>query len=352
MSKTVLISGINGFIGSHLCEEILKKTDWKIIGVDKLSYSSCGHDRLRDIKAFDDKRVSIFTTDLTLPLPEGLKKEIGTVDYILNLASESHVDNSIDHPVEFVQNNVNLVLSMLEFARELKTKGTPVKKFIQFSTDEVYGTSPPGVNYQEGDRYNPGNPYSASKAMQECLCYAYSNTYKLPIQITNTMNVLGERQHPEKYLPIVMNKVLKREPVMIHSNKEMTKAGTRYYIHARTVANALLYLLSNVDELLDNIDSSKGKFHIVGEKEMDNLELAELIAEKMREHTGDENLTLIYKMVDFHSSRPGHDLAYRMSGKKIADMGWNHPVTIEDSISNIVKWTLKPENQKWLNVSK
>jgi len=333
----VLITGTSGFVAHHIVEHILKKTDWEIIGVDRLDYSSEGYDRLKDIEAFDDARVTLFAADIAQPLPLGLRKEIGEVDYVIHAAAGSHVDNSIDDPVPFVQNNVNGALYMLEWARGLKE----LKKFIYFSTDEVYGTAPEGVDYKEGDRFNPGNPYSASKACAECICYSYANTYKLPIIITNTMNVLGERQHSEKYLPKVINHVLDGKVLPIHSNKEKTQAGLRHYIHARNIGDALLHILANTDEVLDNIDASKGKFHIVGEKEYDNLELAQEIAK----HVGKE---LKYEMVDFHSQRPGHDLRYAMSGEKMAKIPWKHPVPIGDSIKSIVDWTLDPKNIRWL----
>lgn len=308
-NKKVLITGGNGFVGHHVIEHLLKNTDWSIVNIDKMSYASMGYDRIKDIKAYNADRVLNLNVDLTKALPEGVKKEIGKPNYILNLASESHVDNSITHPRSFVDNNTQLVMTMLEYAREVKPE-----KFIQFSTDEVYGTAPRGTDYEEGDRFNPGNPYSASKAMQECLCYAYSNTYKVPIQVTNTMNVLGERQHPEKYLPLCMSNILSGDTLSIHSNKERTKAGSRYYIHARNVADALLFLIKNVDERLDNLDSGKGKFHIVGEKELDNLELAKLVESSVNKVPGYEDKRLVYELVDFHSSRPGHDLRYAMSG--------------------------------------
>ncbi len=336
-TKRVLITGGNGFVAHHLIEHLLKNTDWDITTLDRLSNPNIhGYDKLRDIKAFDSKRISHFQHDLNQPIGEGLAVELGKFEYILHVAAASHVDNSIKDPVPFVKNNVNSVLTMLEYTRK-----HPVKKFLYFSTDEVYGTAPEGVNYKEGDRYNPGNPYSASKAAAECICYAYSNTYKVPIVITNGMNILGERQDPEKFLPLVMNKVLDGEVVSIHSNKDKTQAGLRHYIHARNVADAILFVLEKTDELLDNLDSSKGKFHIVGEKELDNLELAKLIAKCVGKD-------LEYCMVDFHSQRPGHDLRYAMSGAKLAKLGWAPPKTIEESIKNIVDWTLKEENVHWL----
>ncbi len=335
--KRVLITGGNGFIAHHIVEHILKNTDWEIVCLDRLSNPNVnGYDKLKDIDAFDNKRVYLKQKDLNSEIGEGLIKEIGHIDYILHVAANSHVDDSITNPTSFINNNVKSTLTMLEYARKLKS----LKKFLYFSTDEVYGTAPKGVNYKEGDRYNPGNPYSASKATCESICYAYSNTYKLPIVITNTMNVLGERQHPSKFLPKIMNKVLDNEAIEIHSDKSKTKAGSRFYIHARNVADAMLFILDNTDETLDNIDASKGKFHIVGEKEIDNLKLAKLVAGYM----GKESLK--YRMVDFHSSRPGHDLRYAMSGDKLAKLGWVPPVSIEGSIKNIVEWSLA--NKTWL----
>ena len=336
MTKVILTGG-NGFVGHHILEHFLKNTDWEIYCLDKLSYASAGHDRIRDINAFDDKRVHIFPMDLSLPLQEGLVKELGEIQYIFHVAADSHVDNSISDPVPFVQNNVNSTLYILEYARKLSS----LKKFIYFSTDEVYGSAPVGKNYKEGERFNCGNPYSASKGAAECICQSYANTYKMPILITNTMNVIGERQHPEKYVPKVVRKVLKGETVTIHSNKDKTKAGSRFYIHARNIADALLHILNNCDETLDNYDASVGKFNIVGEKETDNLQLAQMIADILGKQ-------LKYEMVDFHSQRPGHDLRYALDGAKMKSIGWTHPVAFEESLEKTIKWTLK--NDKWLNI--
>jgi dTDP-glucose 4,6-dehydratase len=333
----ILITGGCGFVGHHLVEYFLKNTDWEIVVLDKLNYASNGFDRLRDIKVFDENRVKIFTCDLVVPLSDGLKKEIGELDYIINLASESHVDNSIVNPVSFIQNNVNLVLNLLEWVRVLKN----LKKFIQFSTDEVFGTAPEGINYQEGDRHNSGNPYSASKSAQEAICRAYANTYGSPINITNTMNVAGERQHPEKFIPSTIRKVYLSETVIIHSNPEKTKAGSRFYIHARNVASAIHFVLEKTNENLDKIDASKGVFNIVGEKEIDNLALAKMIADCVGK-------TLKYEMIDFHSSRPGHDLRYALNSSKMASYGWHPPKNIEEWLPKVVRWSL--ENKNWIGL--
>lgn len=338
LAKRVLITGASGFLGHHVVEGILKTTDWEIVTIDRLSETTKnGFDRLRDIKAFDNRRVLRFTHDLNLPIGEGLRKEFGDIDYIIDIASDSHVDRSISTPIPFVLNNVNKTLTMLEYARHLPM----LKKFIQFSTDEVYGTAPDGVWYKEGDRHNPGNPYSASKSCQEMICRAYTNTYKIPVIITNTMNIIGERQHPEKFLPLVINKVLKGETLYIHSDPSRTRPGQRHYLHARNISAALVFILEHTDEILCPHDADRGVFNIVGEREFDNLTFAQTIAK----YVGKE---LKYELVDFHSSRPGHDLRYALDGNKLKNYGFNYPVPVDDSIKKIVEWTLLEENKKWL----
>jgi dTDP-glucose 4,6-dehydratase len=326
--KKILITGGAGFIGHHICEHILKSSDAEIIIVDKLNYASSGFDRLRDIKVFDTNRVKVFTHDITLPIVEGLAKEIGDVDYILHLAAETHVDNSITNPEPFVMSNVVGTMRMLEYARTLKN----LKMFLYFSTDEVFGPAPGTTMYKEWDRYNSGNPYSAAKAAGEELCLAWANTYKLPIIITHCMNVIGERQDVEKYVPKVIKACLNGEKIFIHSNKDKTKAGSRFYIHARNVADAVWFLMKKGYQGTD-------KYNIVGQKEVDNLELAQMISKVVGK-------PLNYEMVDFHSSRPGHDLRYGLDGSKMKELGWEPPKSFEESLEKTIRWTL--ENIKWL----
>ena len=135
--------------------------------------------------------------------------------------------------------NVVGTAHILDYARKLDS----LDQFVYFSTDEVFGPAPMGINYKENDRYNSTNPYSATKAGAEELVVAFENTYKLPAIITHTMNVFGERQNVEKYIPMVIKKVRDNEKVTVHANKEKTIAGSRHYIHAKDVADALLFLL-------------------------------------------------------------------------------------------------------------
>lgn len=327
----VIVTGGAGFAGSHVVEDILKNTDWDIVIFDKLTYASQGLDRLRDMDSYDESRIQNFAVDFTKPIPEGVKREVGAVDYIIHMGAETHVDNSIKDPVLFVEVNVLGTTHVLQFARELPG----LKKFVYFSTDEVFGPAPEGTSYKEWDRYNSGNPYAAAKAGGEEITLAFGNTYKLPVLITHTMNLMGERQHPEKFIPLVISKVLKGETVTIHADSTKTKAGSRFYIHCRNMAKALRYLMTS--------DSVQDKWNIVGEREVDNLELAQFIAKVV----GKE---LKYEMVDFHSSRPGHDLRYALDGTKLAETGFVFDKNFEESLEKTINWYLKKENAKWLKV--
>jgi len=323
-----LITGGCGFAGHHLVNHILANTDWEVVILDKLTYASSGFDRLRDINVFDDKRIKIFTIDLNHKIDDSLISELGNIDYIVHMAADTHVDNSIRNAEPFVISNVVGTMRILELARKLQPK-----KMLYFSTDEVFGDAPNGEAFKEWDRYNSKNPYAAAKAGGEELCLAYANTYKVPVLISHTMNIFGERQHYEKFIPMIIRKVLKDEVVTIHSDLTRTISGSRFYIHARNVSNAVMFLLDK-GEIRD-------KYNVVGEKEVSNLEMAQFIAQII----GKE---LKYKMVDFHSSRPGHDLRYALNGDKMKSMGWNIPISFEDSLIKTVNWTL--ENKKWINL--
>ena len=172
----ILITGGAGFVGHHFVEHFLKNTDWHVVILDKLTYASNGFERLRDIEAYRDDRVTVLSADFTQPLPDGIKQEIGAVDYIFHLGAESHVDNSIKNPEPFVVSNVVGTMHMLNFAREQNELGN-LQCFFYFSTDEVFGPAPDGVEYGEEDRHNPTNPYSASKSGGEMLVKAYRNSY-------------------------------------------------------------------------------------------------------------------------------------------------------------------------------
>jgi dTDP-glucose 4,6-dehydratase len=339
--KKVLITGGAGFIAHHVIYYIIKNTDWEIISLDRLDFSG-NLNRLKsimtDMSPSDKKRIKIFFHDLKAEISPWITNEIGDVNYILHLAAGSHVDRSIDYPMEFVLDNVVGTVNILEFAKKQKD----LEKFIYFSTDEVFGPAPKGIDYKENDRYNSTNPYSATKAGGEELAVAYENTYGLPVYITHTMNVFGERQHPEKFIPMCIKKIRDGETITVHSDKTKTIPGTRHYIHAEDVAEAIHFLLKeDIKSEIDFGGAKCPKFNIVGAEELNNLELAKIIADC-------QGKKLNYEMVDFHSSRPGHDLRYSLSGKKMKKLGWEPSIKLTERIKQVVDWSLN--NNTWIEI--
>jgi dTDP-glucose 4,6-dehydratase len=329
--KTILLTGMGGFMASHFVEHILKNTNYNVIGLESFRHKG---DSERIIK---NPRVTTYTCDCATPISYRLEHQIGQVDYIVNMASDSHVERSITDPVDFVKNNFNLALYVLEFARRQKN----LQKFIQISTDEVFGAALEGHNHKEWEHHLPSNPYSASKSAQEQLCISYWRCYGVPLVITNTMNVFGEKQDPEKFLPMLITKINKNEVVTIHGDKDYI--GKRYYLHARNQADALLFIINNVEVIKYHDTMSETikpeRFNIVGDIELNNLQLAQMVADIM----GKE---LKYELVDFHKARAGHDRRYALDGTKIKQYGWTAPVSFKDSLQKTILWTLSHE--EWL----
>lgn len=313
-------------VGSNVLSHFLKNTDHEIVCLCSWKHRGLPRRILDDANyQANADRVRVVTHDLVSPLTEDVKFLIGKPDIILNIASESHVDRSITDPVSFIKNNVDLVLNMLEFAREVKPK-----LFLQFSTDEVFGQAPIGMNHTEWSPIIPSNPYSASKAAQEAIAISYWRTYGVPVIITNTMNVFAQNQDFEKFIPLCVKKILKEEVLSIHSYPDKKTAGSRFYIHARNVAAAILHIMDNIPaKMYPEVDRPE-RFNIVGEKEVDNLTLAQMIA-------GFLGKPLKYELTDFHSSRPGHDCRYALDGTRLAEAGWAPAVSFEESLEATVK---------------
>jgi dTDP-glucose 4,6-dehydratase len=338
--KKVLVTGGAGFIAHHVIDHIIKTTDWEIVSLDRLDFSG-NLNRLADVmntcSPEDQKRVRIVWHDLKAELNPMVAKEIGDINIVLHLAAGSHVDRSIEYPMEFVMDNVVGTVNLLQYARTLPN----LERFVYFSTDEVFGPAPAGVSYSERDRYNATNPYSASKAAGEEMCISFENTYNMPIVITHTMNVFGQRQHPEKFIPLCIQRIRDGERIFIHSNPEKTEAGSRHYVHATDVAEGLMFVLGlDTATLEKDYGGAKcPKFNIVGPEEIDNLSLAKLIADI-------QGKPLNYELVDFHSQRPGHDLRYAMSGEYMKGLGWEPRLKLSERLKEVVDWSLK--NTLWL----
>ena len=332
----VLITGSCGFAGHYMVKTFIDKENvTAVVGLERLSYSG-NMNRISDVlqNNINKNKYSIVHHDLRSNINEYTAKTLGQFDYIIHMCASTHVDRSITDPMSFVLDNVVGTCNILNFARTQ----THLKKFIYFSTDEVFGSALNGVMHDEYATYNSSNPYSATKAGGEELAVAFRNTYKLPIYITHTMNIFGDRQHPEKYVPLCINKISNGETVYIHSNAERTISGSRFYIHLEDVASALWFIM-NLDDTSHFPSEYCPKFNIVGKEETSNLELAQYIADALGK-------PLKYEFVDFHTSRPGHDMRYALSGERLRKAGWEPSHTINQRIIEVVEWF--KNNPNWL----
>jgi len=355
--KRVLLTGVGGFIGAHCLEYFLENTDWQIIGLDSFRHKGTCR-RIEEVKSITadhagfikfssyewDERVQIFNHDLTVPIDDQLENLImdrsindrgkiveKPIDYIINMASDSAVERSASDPIFCAVNNFNLGLNMLELARKIKPK-----LFVQISTDEVYGEAEADQSHAEWDVMMPSNPYAGSKAAQEAMAIAYWRTYDVPVVITNTMNIIGEWQHHEKFLPKIISYVAQGKEVPIYADFPDGKdkdpfIGSRVYLHAKNKADALKFITGIKPAKYSEGAKRPDRYNICGDTELDNLELAQLVAKVMGEK-------LNYKLVSSESARPGYDRRYSLDGSKLDNLGWKAPMDFESSIKEIIKW--------------
>lgn len=314
----VLITGSAGFIGHQVVDVFLRRTDWELVLLDGLTYAG-NLNRITDLSSYreNSERVRFVYHNLRAPINDLVSSRIGTVDYIFHLAANSSVEFTLGNPLITVYDNVMATVNMLEFAR----KQPDLTLMNYFSTDEVYGpVKNPGDGFDESAPHRPSNPYSAGKAAGEDYCHAWHVTYGTPVFITNAMNVFGFDQHPEKYIPTVIRHVRDGTTLPVYSSANKTVAGSRYWIFAYDVAEALLFLSKRA--------TAGEKYHIRGEWR-DNLDLAKTIADKVGK-------PLNYEMYDFHSSRPGHDLHYGLTDTKMHQMGWMLQYGVDEGLDMII----------------
>lgn len=334
----ILVTGGTGFVGHHIVKYFAEK-EHEVTILDRSSFAGtqCRFDDFGATKYI----IKCLGHDLRFPIDNiNLIKELGQPDYVLHLAASSHVDRSIIDPLSFVYDNVVGTCNILNWLR----CSTPKSRFLYFSTDEVFG--PASIQpsqfmedqrnqidrycYQEWNRYNSSNPYAASKAGAEELCLAFANTYSLDIFITHSMNIIGEKQHPEKLLPFLIKNILAEKHIKLHSNAARTDAPTRFFITPNIVAEAIDFLYSKAE---------KGeKYNIVGEKELSSLEIAKFVATIL----GKE---LSYELTE-DNLRPGHDPRYALDGTKLANMGFKPSSDFWNNLKRIIVWY--EANSKWL----
>jgi dTDP-glucose 4,6-dehydratase len=334
----VLLTGAGGAIGIHMLAHIFHNTDWEVVATDSFRHKGYP-DRIALLFVEHPEwreRLEVIVHDLNAPFTEREMKKMGNITHIINLASISDVQASIDDPVPTVRNNVELMLNMLELARAIKPK-----TFLHFSTDEVYGpVTKESKGHKEWASIKPSNPYSASKAAQEAIAFAWWRSFDVPLIITNTMNNFGETQAPSKFPAMIQNCLQHNKPIPIHVAKN-GEIGTRHYIHSRNAADAVLFILNNIPVVHHKplaIDEPL-RFNITGDLQIDNLELVKIIATLM----GKEYST---EMVNFHEANPGHDLHYGLDGTALKEAGWKSPLSFEESMKNTIDW--QTANLEWL----
>lgn len=336
--KTVLLTGASGFIGHHCLKYFLESTEWFVICLDSFRHKGT-YSRLSEIDLPED-RCLILRHDLAVPMDSVLENRIlsgGGLDFVVNMASDSAVERSVSDPGSCWRNNCELAYNMLEFARRTKPKA-----FFQISTDEVYGDCPEGYCHPEWDVVCPSNPYAASKAAQEALAISYFRTYDLPVIITNCMNVVGSRQDREKFLPKIISKIATDQTMEIYADfndSGSPSIGSRFYLHAQNHADAIVWLASRPASKYSEGAQRPDRYNIVGEVELNNLDLALMVAEIMGKK-------LKYRLVPSKSARPGYDRRYALDGSKIRSLGWNPPVNFREGLEKIVEWTLA--NPWWI----
>ncbi len=313
----LLVTGGAGFIGSCFVRHILNKyPDYKVVNLDLLTY--CGNlANLDDVK--DNPNYTFVHGDIC---DKKLVSDIiPEVDCVLNFAAESHVDNSIKNPEIFIETNVKGTLNLLQAAKE-----QGIVRFLQVSTDEVYGSLGKTGYFYETTPLAPNSPYSASKASADLLVRAYYETYKLPVLNTRCSNNYGPYQYPEKLIPFFISRLLKGKKVPVYGDGLNVRDWLYVYDHCEAI-DAVLH---------------KGKigevYNIGGHNEKTNLEITKLILNAMGKDDS---------YIEYVEDRLGHDRRYAISNDKItSELGWKPSLTFEEGIKITIDWYLN--NTQWI----
>lgn len=305
----VLITGGMGFIGSNFVHYILQKyPDEEMVVLDKLTYAG----RIENLQDVMDK-ITFIKGDIYSR--EDIEK-VEDCDVIFNFAAETHVDRSIIDAGVFVKTDVLGTYNLLEYARR-----NGIEKYIQISTDEVYGSIEHG-SFKEEDILDPSSPYSASKAGADLLCHAYFKTHGLPILITRSSNNFGPYQYPEKLIPVLVINALQNKPLPIYGNG----------INVRD----WIYVLDNCEAI--DLVSKKGKngeiYNVASGNEKANIEIANFILEELNKPKD---------LIKFVNDRPGHDFRYSLDFARIKKLGWKPKYDFENAIKDTIHWYIKNE---------
>lgn len=312
----LLVTGGLGFIGNNFCRYILAKhPDYEIVNVDKIGIGA-NPASLHDLE--DNPRYRFIKGDICNP--QLMHKAISQADAIINIAAETHVDRSITDPYTFLQNNTVGTYTVLEVAR----KHVPHARFIQVSTDEVYGTAQEG-SFTEQNPPNPSNPYSASKAAADMFVLAYHKTFKLNASITRCTNNFGPYQLPEKLIPKTIIRALRNLPVPIYG----TGTNIRDWIYVLDHCSAIEIVLEK--------GAAGEVYNVSASNEVTNLEIVKKVLEKLGKPES---------LITFVEDRPGHDKRYSLDSNKLrTQLGWRPTFDFKEALESTVKWYV--DNEKW-----
>lgn len=319
---TLLVTGGAGFIGSCFIRHIINKyKDYKVINLDALTYAG-NIENLDDIK--DNPNYTFVRGNIC---DKKLARElINESDCVVNFAAESHVDRSISSPEIFIETNIQGTLNLLQASKELG-----IERFLQVSTDEVYGSLGKDGYFYETTPIAPNSPYSASKASADMLVRAYRETYNMPVLNTRCSNNYGPYQYPEKLIPLFISKLKKGEKVPVYGDGLNVRDWLYVYDHCQAIDTVLHQ--GKVGEI----------YNIGGHNEKTNLEITRLILNAM----GKDDSS-----IEYVPDRLGHDKRYAISNDKItSELGWKPSVTFEEGIKLTIDWYLN--NTNWIeNIEK
>ena len=331
-TKTLLVTGGAGFIGSHVVRRlVINYPEYLILNIDKLTYAG----NLNNLKDIENKpNYKFFQIDITDKKAIDEIFKLYSVDGVIHLAAESHVDRSISNPYEFILTNVVGTLHLLNACKSSWSDFNG-KCFYHISTDEVYGSLVDDGLFTEETSYDPRSPYSASKASSDHIVRAYGHTYNLPIKISNCSNNYGSFQFPEKLIPLMINNIKNKKSLPIYGKGENVRDWLWVVDHA--IAIDLIYHEGVIGET----------YNIGGHNEWKNVDLVHLLCdvmdEKLHRPIGDSR-----KLITYVKDRAGHDMRYAIDASKIKyELGWEPSVTFEEGLRSTVDWYLS--NEKWLD---
>lgn len=331
--KTLLITGGAGFIGSHVVRLFVKKyPDYKIVNLDKLTYAG-NLANLTDIEKennYEFVKGDIVDSEFIYSFFAKYN-----FDGVIHLAAESHVDRSIESPMDFITTNIIGTVNLLNAAKAIWKDNNEGKKFYHISTDEVYGSLGEEGFFVEETAYDPRSPYSASKASSDHLVRAYHHTYKLPVVISNCSNNYGANQFPEKLIPLCINNIKNSKPLPIYGKGE----NIRDWLWVNDHANAI--------DIIFHKGKTGDTYNIGGNNEWTNIDLVKMLCrimdKKLNREMGESE-----KLITYVKDRAGHDLRYAIDSTKLQkELGWAPSLQFEEGLDKTVDWYLS--NEVWLN---